>query len=278
MDWQTIAIYLQGHTVTIVRALATLLVGILIARRVKLSLSELLKAHTKDPTLKLYVVNLVYALILVVLSLMLLGQLGVPTTSLITLLGASSLAVGLALKDSLSNIAGGLMLIGQKPFRIGDTIEVSGSLGTVDQINLFNTRIKTPNNEGIYIPNGKLLNDKINNKTFQQSRRLDLSIGISYDADLTKAKDIVHGILSADARILTHPAPVVGVKELADSALVLAVRPWVHKQDYGRVQLDLLEKIKVAFDDNQIEIPYQQLDITVRNSVCSRLCCNSGDT
>ncbi len=242
-------------------SLAIFLVGLLISKFIRERIRNYLKSHFNEPTAMLFLVNAAYAVLLSILGIIVLSQLGVPTASLITLLGASSIAIGLALKSSLSNIANGLLLIFLKPFRIGDVVELSGLVGTVEQIYLFTTRIKTPNNELVYIPNAKVMGDKIKNLTRKGTRRIDLTIGISYDANIKKAKTIIESLFQNQPLILKEPAPQVAVKELGTDAVNLYVRPWVKKNDFGIVTAELLESIKTEFDTNGIEIPYPQLDV-----------------
>ncbi|AKP72371.1 Small-conductance mechanosensitive channel [Piscirickettsia salmonis] len=266
MNWLSILDYLDNHALGLARTLVIAIVGFFIARWVKKRLYHFLEQHAANRTIQLYAVNIAYTFILIILMVILLGQLGVSTTSLIALLGASGITIGLALKDSFSNIASGFMIIILKPFKIGDLVEISGKIGTIDQINLITTRLKTANNEGIYVPNAKIFNDKIINKTFKETRRIDLSISISYSSDLLQAKAILNELIREDERILTVPTPTIAVKELADSAVVIAVRPWVNNSDYGKVRFSLLESIKTRFDQHGIVIPYPQMEVILHHN------------
>lgn len=257
MEWLQ---YLKHNGLNACYALLILSFGLLFANAVKKWLRTKIRLKSKDPTVKLFVINAVYSLVLIVIAISSLTRLGVPTASLLTVLGAGSLAIGLSLKDSLSNVASGLIIISVKPFHIGDVVEINGVLGTVNQINLLNIRIKTANNDSIVIPNSKVLNDKICTKGIDGKRRLDLSIGISYDSDIDLAKSLIHQVLADHALILAEPVPVVAVKELADSAVLLAVRPWVKKGDYTMVLYDITESIKKTLDAHNVEIPFPQVD------------------
>jgi small conductance mechanosensitive channel len=182
-------------------------------------------------------------------------------TSLMAILGAAGLAVGLALKDSLSNFASGVMIIIFRPFNIGDFITAGGSSGVVDEIGLFATLMHTGDNQRIIVPNSAILNGTIVNTSALSTRRIDLVIGIGYDDNIGQARDIIMGILEADERILKDPAAGVAVAELADSSINLNVRPWVNAADYWTVRPDLLENIKVQLDSAGISIPYPQQDV-----------------
>ncbi|MDF1796377.1 MAG: mechanosensitive ion channel [Coxiellaceae bacterium] len=260
MNWLE---YIHINGLNTLYALLILSIGLLVANVIKKWLRTTIRLKSKDPTVKLFVINAVYSLAIVLISISSLTRLGVPTASLLTVLGAASLAIGLSLKDSLSNVASGLIIIGTKPFHIGDVVEINGVIGTVDQINLLNIRIKTANSDSIVIPNSKVLNDKVCTKGIKGLRRLDITIGISYDADIATAKTLIKQLFSENTLILKTPEPAVAVKELADSAVLLAVRPWVNKGDYTTVLYALTEAIKLTFDKNNIKIPYPQLETHV---------------
>ncbi|WP_272642266.1 mechanosensitive ion channel family protein [Marinomonas mediterranea] len=207
--------------------------------------------------------SIVYALIFAASTLMALGQVGVQTTSFIAILGAAGLAIGLALQGSLSNFASGVLIILLRPFRAGDFIDAAGQMGVVDRIELFHTELKTPDNRVVIIPNSSIMGGSIVNFSREATRRLDLVIGISYDADIRLAKELLEGILNSEDRILKDPAYVIAVGELADSSVNFNVRPWVKSEDYWGVRADLLEKIKYTFDENGVGIPYPQMDVHV---------------
>lgn len=210
-------------------------------------------------------VNFVFGAGLFVLAIPVLTEFGVPTTSLITILGTSSLAIGLALKNFLSNIAAGMMLLFQKPFDIGDVIESCGTTGVVDKVDLFSIRIKTFSNELVYIPNGKLAADKIINKNTKQKRRVEVKIGISYNAHVKVAKDLLLGLLKSDPRIMQKPEPTVNVGAFEDSALVLQIQYWVAGKEMSSTKFDFLESTKLAFEQHNIDIPYPQLDVWMKS-------------
>ena len=261
MDQEAIINYFLTHGVNILISVVVLVFGIWAARLVKKLFIKSLKGRHLDITIKYFLANIIYILLLIVVLIIVFGQLGIPTASLITVLGAAGLAIGLALQGSLSNVAAGLLIIFLRPFKIGDFLDVGGVTGTVEKITIFHTLLLTPNNEVVIFPNAKLTADKITNKTAKSNRRIDVTIGISYESDLVHAKQVLFDILKEDDRILADPTATVAVKEHADSAINFAVRPWVKKDDYVNVMFALLEKIKLRFDLEKIEIPYPQLDV-----------------
>ena len=190
-----------------------------------------------------------------------LDQLEVDTTSALDIFGAAGLAVGLAVKDSLSNFAAGVMIAFFRPFKIGHYIEAAGTAGTVVQVEMFNTTMVTPDNKRIMVPNRLIYNDTIVNYSAEERRRVDLVFGIGYDDDIKKARALIESVIAADARILREPEPVVAVGELAESSVNINVRPWVRTEDYWSVRAGLLENIKLEFDANGISIPFPQQDM-----------------
>ncbi len=214
-----------------------------------------------DPMLTDFVGTILKAVLLLVVVIAALNQLGVDTTSLIALLGAAGLAVGLAVKDSLQNFASGVMLILLRPFKKGDFVEIAGISGVVDQISLFSTQLHTGDNREIIVPNGKIYGDTITNYSARDTRRVDMTFGIGYDDDLKLAKETLEALLAADPRVLDDPAPVVAVAELADSSVNFTVRAWVKSSDYWAVLWDMNEKVKLTFDEKGISIPYPQMDV-----------------
>jgi small conductance mechanosensitive channel len=216
-----------------------------------------------DPTLTIFLANLAYIVLLTVVFLATLGQLGIQTTSLLAIIGAAGLSIGLALKDSLSNFAAGFMLIIFRPFQVGDFIEAGAVSGVVDKIQIFTTQLKTPDNRTVIIPNAKLTSDVITNFTHAGTRRLDLVFGIGYNDDIDQAKSIIQQVLQSESRILAEPTPVIGVLQLGDSSVNIAVRPWVKTADYWSVHFYLLEQMKKQFDAAGITIPFPQRDLHI---------------
>ena len=224
--------------------------------------NRLLKASV-DQAVAGFASSILYALMFAGVALMALGQIGVETTSFIAILGAAGLAVGLALQGSLSNFASGVLIILLRPFRSGDFIDAGCQMGTVNRIELFHTYLKTPDNRVIIMPNSSIMDGSIVNFSREATRRLDLVIGISYDADIRLAKQIMEDIVNADERILKDPKCLIAVSELADSSVNFFLRPWVASGDYWAVRADLLEKIKYTFDERGVGIPYPQMDVHV---------------
>jgi len=254
--------WFNNYSPRIFAALAIFIIGKWLARKLSRLLIRLLKKYeVGDITLVGFLSNIVYYSLLVMVIIAAAGQLGVNTTAFLTIVGAAGLAIGLALKDSLANFAAGVLLIMFHPFKVGDFVNAGGVDGTVVQISIFNTILNSPDNRRVFVPNGKIINDVITNVSTNPTRRVDLVIGISYDDDIARAKEIIGDILKSDQRILGAPLPKIGVAELADSSVNLIVRPWVNTTDYWDTYLDLTEKIKTTFDEQGITIPFPQRDV-----------------
>jgi len=245
----------------IIGAILIFIIGKMIIGILSGVLRRLFAKKATDETLSKFVISLTRITLLVIVILASLSTLGVETTSFVALIGAAGLAVGFALQGSLSNFAAGIMLIIFRPFEVGHFVEAGGATGTIEAIKIFNTVMKTPDNKTIIVPNSGITGGNITNYSAKDTRRVDLVFGIGYDDDIKKAKDIMEGIIKADSRILKDPAPVVRVVELADSSVNFAVRPWVNSGDYWAVYFDLMEGIKMAFDEAGISIPYPQTDV-----------------
>jgi len=214
-----------------------------------------------DKAVGSFVASIVYAIVFAATILMALSQLGIETTSFIAILGAAGLAVGLALQGSLSNFASGVLIILLRPFKSGDYVEAGGKAGTVKKIEIFSTEMRTPDNKVIVMPNSKIMGDAIINYSRESTRRIDLVIGVGYDADLKEAKAVLKSVLDKETRLLKDPAYTVAVSELADSSVNFVVRPWVNSADYWPTYFDLMENIKIALDDANITIPFPQMDV-----------------
>lgn len=219
-----------------------------------------------DEILVNFVTSILHGLLLVVVLIAALDRLGVDTTSMVALIGAAGLAIGLALQDSLKNFAAGVMLIVFRPFRAGDFVEAGGTQGVVEKINIFSSTFRTPDNREIIVPNGAIYSGVITNYSARGTRRIDLLFSIGYEDDIRQARSVIEGVLAADTRLLADPAPFIGVAELAAHSVDLHVRPWVSTADYFATMCDLKEKVKLAFDENGITIPYPQMDIHPRNA------------
>lgn len=242
-------------------AIAIFIIGKIIARILSnLVQKAMLRAGT-DKILVGFIGNIVYATLLVAVVLAAIDSLGVNVTSLMAIVAAAGLAVGLALKDSLGNFAAGVMIIILRPFKIGDFITAGGTSGVVDEIGLFSTLMHTGDNQRVIVPNSSIINDNIINTSALPTRRIDLVFGIGYNDNIGQARDIMMSVMEADDRILKDPAPTVMVGELGDNSVNLNMRPWVNTADYWAVRWDLLETIKVKFDEAEISIPFPQRDV-----------------
>jgi len=221
------------------------------------------KSSKLDETLIIFFKNVMYYALLIVVILTALEQVGVQTTSFLAILGAAGLAVGLALKDSLSNFASGVMIVFFKPFKIGDFVTAGGVTGVVTEIHLFNTEFKTGDNQRILVPNASITSGSIINVNAHPMRRIDLIIGVSYKDDIKKVKDILTTIIASHEKVLQEEANKIAVSELAASSVDFVVRAWVNTEDYWDVRFDLIETIKNKFDEEGITIPYPQTDVHV---------------
>ena len=242
-------------------AIAIFIVGKIIARMLANLVKRALERGGTDAMLVGFLGNITYGVLLVAVVLAAIDTLGVNVTSLMAILGAAGLAVGLALKDSLGNFAAGVMIIIFRPFKIGDYVDAGGAAGTIDEIGLFATLMHTPDNKRIIVPNGAIINGNITNVSALPTRRVDLVFGIGYDDNIGQARDIIMGLLTSDERVLQDPAPAVTVGELGDSSVNLNVRPWVNAEDYWGLYFDLLENVKIKFDEAGISIPFPQQDV-----------------
>ncbi len=257
---------LTVYGLKVIAALAIFIIGKIIAKAIRTGVSNAMNKGGSDPILISFTTNMLYAALLAFVIIAALGQLGIQTTSFIAILGAAGLAVGLALQGSLANFAAGVLMIIFRPFKQGDFIEGAGVSGVIEEVHIFNTLMRTGDNKTIIIPNGSLMSGNIVNYSTKPTRRLDLVIGIGYDDDIKKAKQVLEDLMASEERILKDPAPTIGLLELADSSVNFAVRPWVNSADYWGVHFDLLERIKLRFDDEGISIPYPQRDIHLHNS------------
>jgi small conductance mechanosensitive channel len=249
------------HGLNVLIALAIFFIGRMIAARIAAVARALMLKAKVDDTLRTFLRNIIYYVLLAAVVIMALGQAGLNVTSFLAVLGAAGLAVGLALKDSLSNFAAGVMLILLKFFKRDDWVTVAGESGKVMAVNIFNTILATADNRVVIVPNAAILSGTIVNATANDTRRVDLVMGIGYDDDLLKAKALLMQILKDDPRVLAEPAPQVEVLELADSSVNFVVRPWVKTTDYWPVYFGVTEKVKLLFDQEGISIPYPQRDV-----------------
>ena len=257
---------LTGWGVKIFLALVIYIIGKWVARRVTAFVGRLMNNRSADPTLVKFLSNVVYAILLTAVILAALDTLGLPITSLIAVVGAAGLAVGLALKDSLGNFASGVMLVTFKPFSQGDMVEVAGISGKVDEVRIFSTILTTTDNKQITIPNGLVYAEAITNYTALDTRRIDLVFGVGYDDDLKKAREVLTRICAEHPLVLDDPATNVFVINLGDSSVDFAVRPWAKTDDYWTVWGDLLESGKVELEAAGCSIPFPQRDVHMHAS------------
>ena len=253
--------WISIYSIKIVGALLIFIIGKWLARKIADLFSRLMTKNNVDVAVIGFVTNLSYYALLVVVIIAALGNLGVNTTSFLAIVGAAGLAVGLALKDSLSNFAAGVMLIMFRPFTVGDVVSTAGVTAKVEKITIFNTLFCTPDNQLVIVPNNKIISDIITNINAKDTRRIDLVVGISYSDDMVQTKEILEGLAKEDSRILEDPAVTIAVAELADSSVNLVFRPWVKTEDYWAVKFDLTEKIKTSLDEAGISIPFPQQDV-----------------
>ncbi|UCD65679.1 MAG: mechanosensitive ion channel [Deltaproteobacteria bacterium] len=253
--------WISIYSIKIVGALLIFIIGKWLARKIADLFSRLMAKNNVDVAVIGFVTNLSYYALLVVVIIAALGNLGVNTTSFLAIVGAAGLAVGLALKDSLSNFAAGVMLIMFRPFTVGDVVSTAGVTAKVEKITIFNTLFCTPDNQLVIVPNNKIISDIITNINAKDTRRIDLVVGISYSDDMAQTKEILEGLAKEDSRILEDPAVTIAVAELADSSVNLVFRPWVKTEDYWAVKFDLTEKIKTSLDEAGISIPFPQQDV-----------------
>ena len=268
-DWEEVWTTLQTTGVefgiNIVTAIVVFFVGKWV---VNLVVSGLMKAMQKgelDITLRRFIGNLARMLLMLFVIIAAINQLGVQTASLIALLGAAGLAVGLALQGSLSNFAAGVLIVLFRPYKVGDWIEGGGISGAVEEVQILTTVLKTGDNKRIIVPNSQIMGTTITNYSANETRRVDLVVGVSYSDDIDKVRRELQDLVAADDRILDDPAVTIAVSELADSSVNFVVRPWVKTADYWGVYFDLTEAIKKRFDETGISIPFPQQDVYIHN-------------
>jgi len=256
---------LVDYVPSLISAVIVLILGLLIIKLFRRIVKNLMTKKNLDPTLLKFVLDVFTWVFRVILFVTVIDQLGVKTTSLMAALGAAGIAIGLALQGSLSNFAGGLLIIMFKPFRVGDYIEAQGQAGTVNSIQIFSTKIITGNNQVIYMPNGALSNGTIKNFSQEPLRRAEIVLGVGYNSDLKQVKQEILNVIGGDPNILREPSPSIDVKSLSDDSIELAVYIWSERAKYGRMVSDFYENIKPSFEKAGIQISYPQKDIITKN-------------
>lgn len=246
---------------TLLTAAIVYILGCVVNKVIVRLLGKGLKHSRIDKTVHGFLESVVKVTLLCLIIIIVLAILGIPTTSIIAVLGSAGIAIGLALKDSLSNIAGGVIVLMGKTFRVGDYVSINGTEGVVREISIFSTNMVTVDNKSIYIPNGIVANATIVNFTKEKTRRVDHTMSISYDNDVKKAISVIKSVLDNNAKILVSPEPFVRICAYSASSVDITVRAWVNSDDYWDIYFDLLEEIKEAFDKNGIVIPYNQIDV-----------------
>ncbi len=259
----SLAQFASVYGLKVVGAILILIIGRIIAGQIRKAFVRLGQARKWDPSLTGFISSLVYFFAMTFVIVAVLGSFGVQTASIVAVLGASAFAVGLALQGSLANFAAGVMILMFRPFKVGDYVEAAGVAGSVKEIGIFSTIMATPDNVRIEVPNGKIYGDIIKNYAGYDTRRMDLVIGIGYGDDMTKAIEVINGVIAAEPRVLPDPVPTVAVAELGDSSVNLVVRPWVKGSDYWACRFDMIQAIKAALDANGIEIPFPQRVVTM---------------
>ena len=262
---QTVYEYLAQYGFKVLGAIIIFLIGRWLAKIISRWIETALIKSRVDKTLAKFVKNLSQIVLLVFVVMAALAPLGVETTQFAVVVGAAGLAIGLALQGSLANFASGFLMIIFRPFKVGDFIESAGVKGTVKEIQIFNTIVNTPDNIRVIIPNAQLTGGNILNYTINGTRRVDLVVGVSYEDDLKKAKQVIEEVLAGDDRVLKDPSPTVAVYELGDSSVNFVVRPWVKSADYWDAYFDITSKVKLALDENGISIPYPQRDVHLKS-------------
>jgi small conductance mechanosensitive channel len=250
--------FVTTYGINVIGAIIILILGRIAAGIGRKVVSKVLEKSKTDPAVVSFFGSMIYFLILIFAVLAALAKFGIQTASFVAILGAAGFAIGFALQGSLANFAAGVLILVLRPFKVGNFIDGAGVAGTVKDIQLFTTVLATPDNVKIMVPNGKLFGDTIKNFSGFDTRRVDLVIGIGYTSDIQKAYDVMMNLIKEDTRILSDPPTNIAVSELADSSVNFVVRPWVKRQDYWGVKFDLTRKIKEAFDENGIEIPFPQ--------------------
>jgi small conductance mechanosensitive channel len=245
----------------ILLAIITLIIGLWIIKKLAKLVGKAMNKGKTDDTLTPFVVNLVNWTLRILLFLSVGSMIGIETTSFIAIFSAATLAIGFALQGSLSNFAGGVILLIFKPYKVGDLVEVQGQMGTVKAIQLFNTILVNFQNQTIIIPNGAAAGNLMKNYTTEGILRVDLTAGVAYESDLKKTKDVLMKVLNDHPKVLKDPAPFVGLNEMADSSLNFVVRPYAKVEDYWDVYFQVNEQVKQALDDAKITIPFPQMDV-----------------
>jgi len=258
IDIQQITNFLTEYGLKVIGAIVILIIGRMVAGSIRKGLRKVMTARSIDPSLIGFISSLVYFMVMAFVFIAALAKFGIQTASFVAILGAAGFAIGMALQGTLANFASGVMILLFRPFKAGDFIEAAGIKGSVKEIAIFSTTMATPDNVKIIVPNGQLYGGIISNYNGYDTRRVDMVVGVSYDADLNQTMGVLQGLIDAEERVLKDPAPTIAVSEMADSSVNFIVRPWVKSGDYWGVFLDFQKSCKEALDAAGIDIPYPQ--------------------
>jgi small conductance mechanosensitive channel len=272
-DWTTLPDLLRDKgldigidlAIKVTTALAIYFIGKFVVRLVVRAVATVMQKQEVDKTLETFICNLVRTVLMVVVFIAAIGAIGIQTTSFIAIFGAAGLAVGLALQGSLSNFASGVLIVLFRPYRVGDWVEAAGISGGVEQVQILTTILKTGDNKQIIVPNSQIMNSIITNYSANDTRRVDMVVGVSYSDDIDKVRATIKELIAAEDRILPEPAATIAVSALADSSVNFVVRPWVKSSDYWGVMFDMTEAIKKRFDKENISFPFPQQDVHIYN-------------
>ena len=246
---------------SIIAALVILILGLWVIKLIIGRLRKIMEKREVDPGVRGFSLSILGVVLNILLFIVIITKLGVETTSFAAILAAAALAIGLALQGSLSNFAGGVLIIVLKPYRVGDFIKAQGESGTVTDISIFYTILTTTNNQRVIIPNGQLSNNKVTNYSYEPTRRNNMTVGISYDSDIKKSREVLLNIVNSDERVLKDPAPVVLVGGLGDNSVDLSLRFWANQADYWGLHFDTIEKLKTELEDAGVSFPFPQRDV-----------------
>lgn len=259
--WNQVQATGMEFVINVVIAIVIFFIGRIIARVISNGIRKLMSAQEVDQILQSFIGNLSYWMLMTFVIIAAISQLGIQTTSLIAIMGAAGLAVGLALQGSLANFASGVLIVMFRPYRVGDYVEAAGISGTVLQVQILTTVLKTGDNKQIVVPNGQIMSSIITNYSANETRRVDMVVGVSYEDDIDKVRATIKDIIDSDDRILKDPECQIAVAELAESSVNFNVRPWVKSGDYSGVKLDFTEAVKKRFDKEGISFPFPQRDV-----------------
>lgn len=260
-----IYLWVINNGMIFLEAILFLIVGFWVVKIVVRQITKVLGKRKVDASIISFLRSFLSVGLKIMIIVSVMGMVGIEMTSFIAILGAAGLAVGLAFQGTLSNFASGIMILLFKPYKVGDVIEAQGYLGSVSEIQIFNTILKTPDNKVIIIPNGSLANGSMTNYTNQQTRRVDWKFGVAYGTDYKKVRGIIMDLLNTDPRILKDPEIFIGLGEMADSSINIVVRVWTKTEDYWGVHFDMNERIYETFNNEGIEIPFPQMDVHIKN-------------